>query len=110
MCYPEGVSGLIIGYILGAVVLAGLVLAVWRMIKKRSAGCCYDGAAGGRAWGETADKGDTAIDPVCNMTVTPATAAASADYRGATYFFCAARCREEFVRDPEKYLGAAARR
>ncbi|MBI2541011.1 MAG: YHS domain-containing protein, partial [Deltaproteobacteria bacterium] len=29
------------------------------------------------------------IDPVCNMTVEPENAAASTEYKGKTYYFCA---------------------
>src|SRR5476649_1553324 len=45
------------------------------------------------------------IDPVCGMTVDPATAKHRADYRGHTYYFCAAGCRTKFIADPQKYLG-----
>jgi len=46
------------------------------------------------------------IDPVCGMTVDPHTAKHRADYRGHTYYFCSAGCREKFVADPQKYLVA----
>jgi Cu+-exporting ATPase len=38
------------------------------------------------------------------MTVDPHTAKHRADYRGHTYYFCAAGCRSKFAADPEKYL------
>ncbi len=44
------------------------------------------------------------IDPVCGMTVQPATAAGSYEYRGERYYFCATRCFEKFRDDPEYYL------
>ena len=44
------------------------------------------------------------IDPVCGMTVDPATAAGSYEYNGTTYYFCAVRCRERFAADPESFL------
>jgi P-type Cu+ transporter len=44
------------------------------------------------------------IDPVCGMTVQPATAAGSYDYRGKKYYFCATRCLEKFRADPAYYL------
>ena len=44
-----------------------------------------------------------AIDPVCGMTVDPAKAAGSADYRGKKYFFCSKHCVSRFRADPEKY-------
>ncbi len=52
-------------------------------------------------------KSDTAIDPVCGMTVTKAKAAASFDYKGTTYYFCSTGCRDKFAKDPEPYLKAA---
>jgi len=45
------------------------------------------------------------VDPVCKMEVDPATAPAKAEYGGKTYYFCAPSCKEEFERNPEKYVG-----
>ena len=50
----------------------------------------------------------SAKDPVCGMTVDPATAKHHADYHDKRYYFCAAGCRTKFVADPERYLTAAA--
>ena len=47
-----------------------------------------------------------AIDPVCKMTVEPATAAAQTTYRGQTYYFCAVGCKRKFDTEPEKYLSS----
>ncbi|HRA93400.1 MAG TPA: heavy metal translocating P-type ATPase [Aestuariivirga sp.] len=44
------------------------------------------------------------IDPVCGMTVDPATAKHKAEHYGQTYYFCSAGCRTKFVATPEKYL------
>ena len=44
------------------------------------------------------------IDPVCGMTVNPATAAAEYEYKGSRYYFCAVRCKERFAADPEQFL------
>jgi Cu+-exporting ATPase len=44
------------------------------------------------------------IDPVCGMTVQPATAPASHIYQGHTYYFCNPGCRQKFLANPEKYL------
>ena len=44
-------------------------------------------------------------DPVCGMTVDPATSRHRFDYRGETYYFCSASCRTKFAADPQKYLG-----
>jgi len=43
-------------------------------------------------------------DPVCGMTVDPHTAKHRHEHAGRTYYFCAARCREKFIADPQKYL------
>ena len=50
------------------------------------------------------------IDPVCGMTVQPATAAGSYEYRSKTYHFCATRCLEKFRAEPEYYLIPPAQR
>src|SRR5438105_546953 len=47
---------------------------------------------------------DLVKDPVCGMNVDPHTAKNWAEYRGRTYYFCSARCRERFEADPEKYV------
>ena len=46
----------------------------------------------------------TAIDPVCKMEIDESTAAATMDYKGKTYYFCALGCKKAFEQDPEKYL------
>ena len=53
----------------------------------------------------TADSGAKAVDPVCRMTVDPATAAHRAAHEGRDYFFCSAGCRTKFVAEPDRYLG-----
>ena len=53
--------------------------------------------------------GDTAIDPVCGMTVVKANAKGTFDYKGTTYYFCNPGCKEAFAKDPEKYLKAQAK-
>ena len=50
------------------------------------------------------DRDVSQIDPVCGMTVDPATAAGSHKYRGETYYFCSTGCETKFKSDPEKYL------
>ena len=48
-----------------------------------------------------------AIDPVCKMEVDESSAAATSEYNGQTYYFCAAGCKKAFDTDPEKYLAEA---
>jgi YHS domain-containing protein len=47
-----------------------------------------------------------AIDPVCKMQVNEAKPAATSDYHGKTYYFCAVSCKRKFDENPEKYLKA----
>ena len=50
------------------------------------------------------------IDPICDMTVEPDTAAGKADYDGEKYYFCSVHCLKLFQTDPAKYLATAAAR
>jgi YHS domain-containing protein len=44
-------------------------------------------------------------DPVCGMDVdTSVPGVPKSHYRGRSYFFCNASCKESFDRAPEKYL------
>jgi P-type Cu+ transporter len=43
-------------------------------------------------------------DPVCGMTVDAATAKASAEHAGTTYYFCCAGCATKFRANPDQYL------
>ena len=43
-------------------------------------------------------------DPVCDMDVTPETAAGMSEYNGQTYYFCSLGCKKSFDKEPEKYL------
>jgi Cu+-exporting ATPase len=43
-------------------------------------------------------------DPVCGMSVDPATAKARVEHAGHTFYFCCAHCGEKFQADPAKYI------
>jgi YHS domain-containing protein len=43
-------------------------------------------------------------DVVCGMMIDPKEAAATSEYKGVTYYFCARGCKVAFDKDPEKYL------
>ena len=43
-------------------------------------------------------------DPVCGMSVDPATAKYKFEHGGKAYFFCCAHCLEKFRADPIRYL------
>ena len=47
---------------------------------------------------------EIARDPVCGMTVNPATAEHSHDHGERTYYFCGAPCREKFAAAPHDYM------
>src|SRR3954452_23065867 len=68
--------------------------------KPAAASCC--GAHGDHAH----DHGAAAKvrDPVCGMTVDPATSKHRFDHHGETFHFCSAGCRAKFAADPAKYL------
>jgi Cu+-exporting ATPase len=44
-------------------------------------------------------------DPVCGMTVDPATAKHHREHAGQTWYFCSAKCAARFEAEPEKYAG-----
>ena len=47
---------------------------------------------------------DKVKDLVCGMMIDPKTAAATSEYKGKTYYFCAKGCKDAFLADPTKYL------
>ncbi|MGV8856814.1 MAG: heavy metal translocating P-type ATPase [Devosia sp.] len=67
-----------------------------------------DSTQGGRSNGAAAPGGDTAIDPVCGMTVRKEGAKHVATYEGQTYYFCSGGCRTKFMADPAKWAVASA--
>jgi len=51
-----------------------------------------------------ADAKRTVRDPVCGMSVDPATSKHRFEHKGETFHFCSAGCRTKFEADPAKYL------
>lgn len=49
-----------------------------------------------------------ALDPVCNMTVEAASAAASEEYNGTRFYFCSEGCHRRFVANPSAYVAPAS--
>jgi len=64
-------------------------------------GCGHDHSGHGH---RHADGNAKVRDPVCGMTVDPATSRHRFDYRGETFHFCSAGCQTKFAADPQKYL------
>ena len=65
--------------------------------------CCAD-------VGRTGPEPTTTVsvkDPVCGMTVDPATTPHHAAHDGTAYHFCSAGCRTKFLADPFRYLDPA---
>jgi uncharacterized membrane protein YraQ (UPF0718 family)/YHS domain-containing protein len=59
-----------------------------------------------RAMANPAHDHDHAVkDPVCGMTVDPATAVHRSVHQGETFYFCSAGCKKSFDEDPARYLG-----
>lgn len=55
-------------------------------------------------WGAVPEAPDTAVDPVCNMTVLIADAKYRSSHAGADYWFCAPGCKKAFDADPAMFL------
>ncbi|SDB94802.1 Cu+-exporting ATPase [Raineyella antarctica] len=43
------------------------------------------------------------VDPVCGMSIDPATAAATREHEGTTFYFCSTGCAQTFDSDPHRY-------
>ena len=50
---------------------------------------------------------ETAIDPVCGMSVDPVNAEYRSVHAGQTYYFCSKGCKESFDKDPGKFVDGA---
>ncbi|MBR0824823.1 heavy metal translocating P-type ATPase [Bradyrhizobium manausense] len=75
---------------------------------KAPSGCCGGhGDHGGHAHHHHGASATKVLDPVCGMTVDPATSKHRFDHQGTTYHFCSAGCRTKFAADPAKYLDKA---
>jgi Cu+-exporting ATPase len=46
----------------------------------------------------------SAVDPICGMTVEIATAKYTHVHENTTYYFCCAGCKAEFIKSPTQYL------
>jgi Cu+-exporting ATPase len=69
--------------------------------------CCGGSHGGGQGGHHHHDGPPGKVkDPVCGMSVDPATAKHRAEHAGQPFYFCSAGCRAKFIAAPEKYLGA----
>jgi YHS domain-containing protein len=46
-------------------------------------------------------------DPVCGMIVDPDQTEWHCTYLSETFYFCSEACRDQFARDPQRYLRAS---
>jgi xanthine dehydrogenase accessory factor len=46
---------------------------------------------------------ETAVDPVCGMSVPAVESSLQLEHNGATVYFCSPGCRAAFRKDPERY-------
>jgi Cu+-exporting ATPase len=58
--------------------------------------------------GASAGSAQTVTDPVCGMTVDPATAKYRTEHGGKTTYFCSEGCLKKFVADPQRYFTPAS--
>ena len=70
--------------------------------RTKASGCC---GCGGSSRAAVSVPATAVKDPVCGMTVDPATSKHRFDHAGTTYHFCSAGCRTKFEADPAGYLG-----
>ena len=45
-----------------------------------------------------------AVDPVCRMNVSESQAKYASIHDGAKYYFCSAACKQQFDKNPSKYV------
>lgn len=62
-------------------------------------------ASGGFSESVAVHRPETAVDPVCEMTVDVAGARFTTEHDGTTYYFCAAGCQRAFESDPAAFVG-----
>src|SRR4029077_1022817 len=74
-------------------------------------GCCAGGHAHHRSHAaqahhmHRAEPNTGVLDPVCGMTVDPATSKHRFDHHGEAFHFCSAAARTKLAANPESYLG-----
>ncbi len=73
--------------------------------KAEASACCGGhGDHAGHTHHHHEDGAGKVRDPVCGMSVDPATSKHRFEHHGETFHFCSAGCRTKFAADPAKYL------
>ena len=55
---------------------------------------------------DTDSTSSTVVDAVCKMKIDKRTAEFKSNYKGTTYYFCSASCKEKFDENPKKYINS----
>jgi len=80
------------------------------LAKPSTGGCCASPATDSHGPSAAALPDETAIDPVCGMTVKRAASRGGTfEHEGSTYYFCNPKCHDRFVNDPAKYLNSSSK-
>ena len=94
-----------------AALLACLALAPAGCAKRSASGApdaattsATDAPPAGAAKSGGEDPDQVVVDPFCGMKIKRGEAAASAEWRGTTYWFCLADHRDAFLADPQRAL------
>src|SRR5712671_1318170 len=77
------------------------------MTKAENPGAGCDHASHGHGDHHHHDRAMIARDPVCGMSVDPATSRHRFENRGETVYFCSAGCKTKFAANPKQYLDKA---
>jgi len=51
------------------------------------------------------DNTSTVKDAVCGMELEPIETTLQVAHKGTIYYFCSTACKDQFVTDPQKYVG-----
>jgi len=86
-------------------VLPAFVLAVFLAAILASAFACAGNAANADPGIKVPLKaGEKAKDPVCGMDITVTDKTEHAEHQGLHYYFCSSECKQNFEKNPDKYL------
>lgn len=84
----------------------GCVTLPWGEEKTAVLGVPLAALATERAKREAGMRPTKVTDPVCRMMIDPTEAAGASEYKGSTYYFCAADCKTKFDAEPQRYVEA----
>ena len=71
--------------------------------RARAQNSAQNSAQAGGVPAPSAPQPETAVDPVCGMSVPAVESSLQLEHNGATVYFCSPGCRAAFRKDPERY-------